>query len=170
MRRLHGYSAQGISMADLTWNQLSESDQERVRRLGAAIDVAFQDFVVPVDLAQKINSQQAFHEAQEVQQILGTIGWEHVDRDLVMSAINNGVAIIHLCNPLLFGYFVPLFMSLALREAFIDGQDEMFVESLLHRMLGMGANDPLDWSVYLPHQNTIIEEFILLCSEIFCNQ
>lgn len=155
-------------MSQFTWNELNEDEQETAKRILSQISAAFQGFAVPKHVQEQIGIAPTYPEIAEIRSVLGTVGWENVNRPQVMNAINQGVAVVNLCESLVFSYFVPLFMSLALCEAFLGNQDETFVTSLVRRVVGSGSSRSLDWSIYSDKQKDVIKDFLYFTSAVFC--
>lgn len=123
--------------------------------------------MIPEDVRNQLGNVSTYPEVAEIRLLLGSFGWESVDQDELINAINRGVAVISLCDSTSFAYFVPLFMELSITYGFCSGQDEMFIESFVHRVRAELSDGNSALREYSESQRDVLHEFLVLCQVSF---
>jgi hypothetical protein len=147
-------------MMDYIWSILSPAQKTHAQSMLTALRDAFRGFSVPDDISHAVLQSHTIHqEVIIVRDLLGLHGWESVDSVHLLQHISSGVAVVNLCDILLYPYYAPLFMTVAIDERCSCSLDQIYVESIVCRMLG----DSMDWNAYNNEQAKASASFIVFC-------
>ncbi|WP_373650871.1 hypothetical protein [Schlesneria sp. DSM 10557] len=150
------------------WDELTEEQRDRVRKLREDVLEAFHGMQTPKQFESlAVIGDSAHPEINEIDHILWKDTWESIDREGLRQALKSGLAVVNLCRDELLPFIIPMLMSIVLTEGVLDDQNDIYMEQVLKRLIGGKRIPKMSLNVFTPSQKKVVKDFIKLGVEIF---